>query len=110
MINLNYFKTVFPDQPRLVETIIDLTVAEYPQFKRDLKRCTRNDDRESLRKMAHKWQYTAKILGLDDLWNTLDIFRDCKELRRIELNRAVCRVLDQLEVIIEDMRSSRVAL
>lgn len=110
MINLNYFKTIFPDQPRLVETVMDLTISEYPRYKRDMVRCAKNEDREGLKRLAHKWQYTAKILGLDEIWEILDqLFRTCAEMSTMELHGTVNRAIDLLDELIGELRSCRMA-
>ncbi|PIB34730.1 hypothetical protein BFP72_04565 [Reichenbachiella sp. 5M10] len=109
MMNLNYFNTLFPNQPEIIETVIDLTISEFPQFKRDVKRCVKKVDKVGLKKLAHKWQYTAKILGINEVWNNLDAFRECEKLGERRIKQLTTSVITQLEVVVDKLHELRVS-
>ncbi|UXP32117.1 hypothetical protein N6H18_17375 [Reichenbachiella agarivorans] len=103
MINLNYLNTLFPNQPQIIETVISLAISEFPQFKRDFKRCTKNEDKHGLKKLAHKWQYTAMILGIDDIKHNLEKFRECEKFKAIQIAQLSSEVINQLEGVVKEL-------
>ncbi len=109
MVDLTYFKSVFFKHSNLVKTVVDLTVSDYPQFRRDIIQYSESNDREALTRLVDQWKDTAAFMGQDELWNLLDGLSDNVGLSLSQIHNRVGLILEELEIIIGEFRFCSVA-
>lgn len=109
MINLRYLETSFPNHPELVAEVIDTLIIEYPSFVNHLKDAIRTNNLFQMSEIAHKWKYTAKILGLDSLVSDLRQLEYCEKLNRLETEQLGQKLFLQMESVFHELKSYEAA-
>ena len=96
MINLEYLTKTFPGDIQIINTVIDVFKIEYPKFVEEFKSLVISKELEKLKKLAHRWQYTAKILGALELRKDFQKLEAYEHLTDIEIDKLSIKILDQM--------------
>lgn len=103
MINLNYFESAFPGEPQLVNQIVDVTLAEFPEFIEDFKKNIAVHDLNGIKDLAHRGQYTAKVFGVDGLRSKLGQLEALEEQSPEEIASLSSLVIDDMEQMLSEL-------
>ncbi|MEO9967828.1 MAG: hypothetical protein ABJF11_18695 [Reichenbachiella sp.] len=109
MISFNYLRKAFPNDPGLIEQVVDIYISEYPEFISKFTYSVRNRDMEEVKKLVHKWQYTAKILGLIGLQSDLMKLEEYSSLTSLEIDELTIAVLDSVEKNFDELKAYKIA-
>ncbi|MEO9804883.1 MAG: hypothetical protein ABJF04_16625 [Reichenbachiella sp.] len=92
MISFNYLNETFPGDTELIDQVIDIYLSEYPTFIAQFKTSVMKGDYKEMKELAHKWQYTAKVLGLKGLYSDLKLLGEYNKLVPFEMDQITARV------------------
>ncbi|SMD36006.1 hypothetical protein SAMN04488029_2654 [Reichenbachiella faecimaris] len=109
MINFNYLNEVFSGDAQLIDDVLDIYISEYPEFEARFANCMARREMEEISKMAHKWQFTAKVLGLVELKNDLIQLQDYANLTFHETDQLTTKVLGQVKEAFGQLLTHRTA-
>lgn len=97
MINFNYLNERFPGDSELIDQVVDIYLSEYPTFIAQFKTSIIKGDFRNMKDLAHKWQYTAKVLGLKELHSDLIQLGEYHKLAPFEMDEITARVSNLVE-------------